>query len=157
MVTKLDKKIITELQKDVPLVEKPYEMLAKKIGITEELLLKKINHYKEKGHVRRLGAVLDHKKLGLIFNPLIVMNIPEEEIEKAGEFISSFSEVTHCYQRSPHPDFLYNLYAMLHCSSLKKCKEFVEEIMGSIKVNYYELLYSNRELKKTSMKYFISE
>lgn len=84
------------------------------------------------------------------------MNVPNEEIDSAGEYISLFPEVTHCYQRLPQPNFPYNLYSMLHCTNLRRCEELIEKIVKSIRVNDFKVLYSSKELKKTSMKYFVS-
>lgn len=155
MLSDLDKKIVRELQQDLPLVPRPYKVIAEKLGLTEAEFLKKINFFKEKGYIRRIGAALRHRKIGLTVNPMIVMRVLEKELDTVGKKIASFPQVTHCYNRPPAVDFPYNLYAMIHCESKEESETLVQEIISFDAIKDYTLLYSTRELKKTSMKYFL--
>jgi len=151
---KIDKDIIRELQSGLPLVSRPFEQIAKKIGISEKELLFKINELIKTGKMRRMGAALKHQKVGFIANAMVVWKVPEKEVDRVGSIMSTFDEVTHCYKRMSRPDWPYNLYTVLHGFSKDECRQFVERISKTTGVDEYKILFSTAELKKSSMKYF---
>ncbi len=155
MLTNIQKEIVKILQEDIPLTEEPFAEIAKEIGISQEELLENIDYLSQEGYLRRMGAVLAHRKLGLNYNPMIVIETKKEYIEELGEKIASFTEVTHCYNRPRMEDFPYDLYAMIHSDSEKEVTEIVKKITSDERVISFKLLYSTKEFKKTSMKYFI--
>lgn len=156
MLSIIDIKIIKELQKNLPLVSKPYKEIAARIGISEEELLNKIKTMKEKGYIRRVGAALRHREMGIKANAMIVWEVPEEDCERVGKAIATFPQVTHCYQRPTKKDWPFSIFAMIHFSTRQECEEMAKEISQKIGGHYpYQLLFSSQELKKTSMKYFL--
>lgn len=157
MITELDIKIIKELQNNLPLVNRPFKIIAKKIGISEEKLIEKIKYLKKNGYIRRFGAALRHREMGIKANAMIVWKVPEEDCDRVGTIISSFDEVTHCYQRPEMPDWPYNLFAMVHFNTKEECYRMAQKITNAIGNYSYKLLFSTKELKKTSMKYFIED
>jgi len=158
MLSAIEVKIVQELQKNLPLVSKPYEEIATGLGITEEELLDKIKAMKEKGYIRRLGAALRHREVGIAANAMIVWEIPEEDCERIGKAVAAFPQVTHCYQRPIKEDWPFSLFAMIHFPTRQECEEMAKEISKEIGEHYpYKLLYSSQELKKTSMKYFLEK
>ncbi|MDD4343595.1 MAG: Lrp/AsnC family transcriptional regulator [Eubacteriales bacterium] len=155
MLTDIQKEIVKVLQEDLPNTKEPFVEIGNKIGISEEALLNEINYLIDKGYLRRMGAVLAHRKIGLNYNPMIVIETKEEYINDLGEKIAAFTEVTHCYNRPRMDDFPYDLYAMIHCNSQEEVSEIVKKITNDDRIISYKLLYSTKEYKKTSMKYFI--
>jgi len=155
MLNKIQKEIVKVLQEDLPVTEEPFVEIAENLGISEEFLLKEIKYLSDEGFLRRMGGVLAHRKLGLNFNPMIVIETKSEYIDSLGEKIASFNEVTHCYNRPRMKDFPYDLYAMIHCNSEKEAQEIVKKITNDERIISFKLLYSIKEYKKTSMKYFI--
>ncbi len=154
MLTEQQKKIIKELQKDLPLEERPFEIIAQRLKMTEENLLQQINYLKDKGYMRRFGAALRHREMGITANAMITWKVPEEDCERVGKIIASHPEVTHCYQRKLLPQWEYNLFAMVHHSTKEECYKSAKNISEKIGNYPYSLLFSSEELKKTSMKYF---
>jgi DNA-binding Lrp family transcriptional regulator len=71
--------------------------------------------------------------------------------------MSSFREVSHCYRRNPTPQWPYNLYTMIHGQNEEACVKTARRMAKKAHVSTYTLLFSQRELKKTSMQYFPSE
>ncbi len=157
MFTQLEKKIVTELQEDLPLSSHPFKLIADRIGMKEEELLAKIREMKARGIIRRFGAVLRHQKTGYVANAMVVWRVPEERAKEVGSIMASFKEVSHCYQRAICPDWTYNLFTMIHGKSGEECERIATLISEKIKIEDYRLFYSTRELKKTSMKYFQKE
>lgn len=154
MLTELEKKIVTELQEDLPLCSHPFRFIAERIGLGEEELLAKIREMKTRNLIRRFGAVLRHQKAGYVANAMVVWRVPEERAQEVGRMMASFKEVSHCYQRATCPDWTYNLFTMIHGESREECERIATLISDKVNVGDYRLLYSVRELKKTSMQYF---
>lgn len=154
MLTDIQKEIVKKLQDDIPLLADPFGHMADSLNITREEFIRESEFLLENGYMRRMGAVLAHRRLGLDYNPMIVIETKEEDIEGLGQSLASFPEITHCYQRPRFADFPYDLYAMIHCKTEEDAKKLVKEITNDDRIISYRLLYSTREYKKTSMKYF---
>lgn len=154
VIDEIDKKVIRLIQGDLPLLERPFAELAGQAGIPEGLFLERVRSLQDRGVIRRFGATLRHQVAGFRSNAMVVWLVPEDRIEEAGRAMSGFREVTHCYQRSPQPDWNFNLYTMIHGNSRDDCRRTAEKISRETGIEEYELLFSEREFKKTSMTYF---
>ncbi len=154
-LSELDQRIVMELQSGLPLVSRPFEALARRLGISEEEFLARVHAIQQAGIMRRIGAALRHHRVGFTANAMIVWQIPEEKIGEVGEQMSQLPEVTHCYQRVSLPQWPYNFYTMVHGHSREECRRIAEQLAQIAGVNDYRLLYSVAELKKSSMKYFL--
>ena len=154
MLTDLEKKIIALLQTDIPVVKRPFLEMAEKIGITEDEFLRVLKDLNDKGIIRRFGATLKHQKSGFRANAMVAWRVDEEKVEKTGNIMAGFQEITHCYRRNPAPGWKYNLYTMVHASDEDACHAIVKKISHAVGIDEYELLFSRKELKKTSMNYF---
>lgn len=153
-LTETDKRIIYHLQGDLPVTERPFRWLADKIGLTEEAILGRIRALKEGGVIRRFGATLRHQQSGYPANVMVAWRVDEAEVEEIGSMLAGFRLVSHCYQRRTTPRWSYNLYTMVHGQSREDCAATVADMSAETGVDDYQLLYSRRELKKTSMRYF---
>ncbi len=154
MLTDLEKKIISLLQTDIPVVKRPFLVMAEQIGITEDKFLEVLKNLDKRGMIRRFGATLKHQKSGFKANAMVAWKVEENRVEKTGNIMSTFQEITHCYRRDPAPGWKYNLYTMVHASDEDECYAIVKKISEAVGENEYELLFSRKELKKTSMTYF---
>ena len=154
MLTELEKKIIASIQEDIPIISRPYHEISKKLKISEETLLKTLKNLCDRGVIRRFGATIRHQKSGFAANAMVAWIVDEKRVEKVGEKMSSFKEVSHCYRRNPTDEWPYNLYTMVHANSEDACRKIARTMSGETGVENYKLLFSQRELKKTSMKYF---
>ena len=65
--------------------------------------------------------------------------------------------VSHCYDRTTAPNWNYNLYTMIHAKSREECDQIVKNLSELTAINDFQVLYSKKEWKKTSMKYFCEE
>lgn len=154
-LSELDKQIVMELQSGLPLVSRPFEALAHRLGISEEEFISRVHAIQQAGIMRRIGAALRHRRVGYTANAMIVWQIPEENIGEVGEKFSKLPEITHCYQRRALPQWPYNFYTMVHGHSREECQQIAERLAQISGINTYRLLYSVAELKKSSMKYFM--
>lgn len=153
MLSKLDKNIISLISQDIPLVREPFKKLSLKLGIKQDILLKKLEFYKKKGLLRKFCASLNHRKIGFEYNAMVVWNVPDKLINRVGNLIAGYPQVTHCYQRKKASDWNYNLYSMLHGRSRKECLDAVKDISKKIGCREYKILFSSQEFKKTAARY----
>lgn len=153
-VSELEKHIVRELQGDIPLLQRPFKSIADKIGIEEEELLAKLRELKDRGVIRRLSAILRHRNLGISANAMGAWRVPEDRAEEVGTKMAAFSQVSHCYQRPTRPGWPYSLFTMIHGRTAKDCEQIAESISQDTGIKDYRLLYSTREFKKVSMRYF---
>ncbi len=154
-ITAFDKKIMKMLQGNIPFSLRPYKDIADAVGVTEQEVVEKIKHYKEKKWIRRFGAILRHQKAGFSANGMGVWPVPNEaDRQRLGEIMASFHEVSHCYERPSFSDWPYNLFTMIHGESKADCEAVAKRISEATGIKEYGMLYSNREFKKTSMDYF---
>jgi DNA-binding Lrp family transcriptional regulator len=154
MITDLEKKVIALLQTDIPVVQRPFRQMAETIGITEKQFLEVLTSLNRRGIIRRFGATLKHQKSGFKANAMVAWNVDEARVEQVGTAMAGFDEITHCYRRDPAPGWPYNLYTMVHAGTESECLSLVEKIAATVGESDYTLLFSRKELKKTSMKYF---
>jgi siroheme decarboxylase len=141
------------IQKDIPLVSRPFEKIASLCNQKENDVLDSIRTMLQKGLIRRFGAIIRHQKSGFNKNALVVWAVPPEQLEKTGEKMASCNFISHCYARKPAFRKKYNLFTMLH-SKEGDITSLVKEIAESLCIDYYLILESMREYKKTSPEYF---
>jgi DNA-binding Lrp family transcriptional regulator len=154
MMDDLDKKIIQLIQGDLPLDPRPFALLAKTMGISEEEFVNRVKSLKRQKVIRRFGATLRHQEAGFNANAMVAWRVPEERIDEVGKAMAGFREVTHCYQRQTEKDWVYNLYTMIHGDNKEECHRIAGKLSEATGIKEYVLLFSEKEFKKTSMQYF---
>ncbi len=154
MIDETDRRIIRVLQEDIPLVACPYAALAEKAGLSEAEFLARVQHLKETGCLRRVGAVLQHRRAGFKANALCAWEVPADRVDAVGEAVSREPAVSHCYDRETAPGWPYNFYAMLHAATKEECEAIAHRLAVENDLGTPQMFYSVREWKKASMKYF---
>ena len=154
-LTERDIALIRLLQEDLPAGLEPYVELAEELGWTSEEVVLRTRALQEMGALRRFGAVLRHQRAGFTTNAMGVWQVPPDRAVLAGEIMAGFRAVSHCYQRPTLPDWPYNLFTMIHGRSAEECSQVMRGIARATGLNRYNMLFSIKELKKSSMKYFV--
>ena len=154
MLTNLEKKIIGSIQEDIAVTTRPYLEIADKLGVSEKTLLETLQSLYDRGIIRRYGATLRHTKTGFTANAMAAWQVDEDRIDEVGSKMAAFREVSHCYRRNPTDRWPYNLYTMIHASDEDACRQTAQNMSEATSVENYTLLFSRKELKKTSMVYF---
>ena len=150
----LDKKIIARLQGDLPLTSRPFADMAGELGISQSRVVERIKRLADKGAMRRFGATLRHQRSGFPANVMVAWRVEPKDADRVGERLSAQRRVTHCYLRKTNGNFPYNLFSMVHGKDEDECRRLVEEMSKAVGIDDYELLFSTKELKKTSMRYY---
>lgn len=155
VLTEEDKNLIRRLQDDLPNSLTPYTDLAAALGWDEEQIMSGIRRLYDYRILRRIGAILYHHKAGFTANAMGVWIVPEESVQEVGTRMAEFKEVSHCYQRPAFPDWPYNLFTMIHGQSDQACEQIMARLSQATGIKEYGMLFSESELKKSSMRYFI--
>jgi len=155
-MTENDLKIIRSLQDGIEFESNPYSKIASDLGMTEQEVVDAIKNLIDKKMIRRFGASIAHRKIGFVYNSMIVWDVPDEKTKEVGKIMASFKEVSHCYERPRFPDppynWPYNMFTMVHATSKEECEEMAKRISDATKIKNYKLIFSTREFKKTGVR-----
>lgn len=149
-----DVAVVRELQGDLPLVERPFDGVAERLGWGTERLIGHCGDMVERGILRRVAAILYHRRAGYAANGMGVWNVPSERVAELGPVMASFRGVSHCYQRPTYPDWPYSIFTMAHGHDRQQCDDVLASISQETGIDDYQVLYSASEYKKVRLKYF---
>ena len=150
----LDREILRLVQGNLPDSATPYADIAAAVGTDEGHVLGLLTGMVENGGIRRFGATLKHQKAGYAANVMVAWYVPEEDVDRIGAIMSERPEISHCYHRVNCLEWPYNLYTMVHGRSTEACRAVVESLCRTTGLDDYAMLFSLKELKKVSMRYF---
>ena len=143
------------LERGLPLQSRPYQILAEQIGVSEQTVLEQVQRWNDDGLFRRFGLVLHHRALGFRANAMLVMDIPDQQVDAIGAQLSTAPGVNLCYQRPRRlPHWRYNLFAMVHGRSAEEIdsdRARIRQLLGSA-CRDDAMLVSSRILKKTGLR-----
>ncbi len=145
----METKILKLTQDGIPFAPEPFNKVAEQLGITPEEVIAKIKDMQAKGVIRRFGASIGHRAIGITSNAMCTWDVPDERVEEVGAIMAGFPEVSHCYERPRYPDWPYNLFTMVHAYSHEECEKVAAQISKATGIGEYSLLFSEREFKKT--------
>jgi DNA-binding Lrp family transcriptional regulator len=123
-LNEIDKKLLQLAQDEFPITRRPWAALGSKLKITEEEVMSRLKRLHREGIIRKIGPILDARKLGLCASTLIAMKVPEEKLESVVDIINEYKSVSHNYLREHE----YNLWFTITTSSKEELKRTVEEI-----------------------------
>jgi siroheme decarboxylase len=141
------------IQGDIPLTGRPFRRIAETAGLTEEEVLSLVHGLRKRDIIRKIGAIVRHRMVGYTRNVMVVWAVPPASVEAAGKALSSFAEVTHCYERTPPFAGRYNLFTMVHFRN-EADELLLREMAAAAGVTDFRVLRSLEEFKKNSMEYF---
>ncbi|HMD52541.1 MAG TPA: AsnC family transcriptional regulator [Solirubrobacteraceae bacterium] len=153
----LDIAVIRALQGDMPVVAEPYSAAAAAVGLTQERLLEHLSGMQERGILRRVAAILYHRRAGFSANGMGVWEVPEDEILQIGCRMAAFRGISHCYQRPTYSDWPYSVFTMAHGRSKEECDAVLDAIAEETGVGGRATLYSSTEFKKIRLLYFTED
>jgi len=153
-LSELDLAVIRNLQGDMPVAPEPYAPAAAAIGITVPQLLEHLESMRERRALRRVAAILFHRRAGFSANGMGVWKVPEEQIMEIGPRMAAFRGVSHCYQRPTYEDWPYSVFTMAHGRSKEECDAVLDAIAAETGIEERSTLYSSTEFKKIRLLYF---
>jgi DNA-binding Lrp family transcriptional regulator len=153
----LDIAVIRELQGDLPVVPEPYAPAADGLGLPVARLLEHLEGMRERGALRRVAAILYHRRAGFSANGMGVWKVPEERIDEIGPRMAAYRGISHCYRRPTYPDWPYSVFTMAHGRSKDECDAILDRIAEETGVEERAVLYSSTEFKKIRLLYFTDD
>jgi DNA-binding Lrp family transcriptional regulator len=152
-----DVAVIRATQGDMPVTGEPYAPAAAALGMAEEELLAHMRGMQERGLLRRVAAILYHRRAGFSANGMGVWKVPPERIEELGPRMASFRGISHCYQRPTYEDWPYSVFTMAHGRSKEECDAVLDAIAADTGIGERATLYSSTEFKKIRLLYFTDD
>ena len=153
----LDIAVIRALQGDMPVVSEPYAAAASSLGIPQPAFLEHLSGMQERGILRRVAAILYHRRAGFSANGMGVWKVPEEQILEIGRRMASVRGISHCYQRPTYEDWPYSVFTMAHGRSKEECDAVLDAIAEQTGIRGRATLYSSTEFKKIRLLYFTED
>ncbi|WP_428622619.1 Lrp/AsnC family transcriptional regulator [Sedimenticola sp.] len=118
----LEKRLLNEYQKGLPLSPTPYADMAKRLGTSEALVLKILERLQQLGVISRVGPVFKPKQVGT--STLAAMAIPEQQLEAVADQISAYPEVNHNYEREDR----YNLWFVATAPNQERLEQVLADM-----------------------------
>ncbi len=152
-----DKAVICATQGDMPVVPEPYAPAAAALGVPQEQLLAHLQGMVERRLLRRVAAILFHRRAGFSANGMGVWKVPDERIMELGMQMAQFRGISHCYQRPTYADWPYSVFTMAHGRSKEECDAILDSIAEQTGIGERSTLYSSTEFKKIRLLYFTDD
>lgn len=121
-----DRRILACMSSHVPVTPRPFLDLAEELGMPEQELMERVRRLKDKGVIRRIGAVLDPARLGWV-STLCAAHIPLEKVEEFARIAAAVPEITHNYLREGTPNCWFTIIA--------PTRERINEIIRALEAN----------------------
>ena len=153
----LDVAVIRALQGDMQVVPEPYAAAAAELGMSQQRFLDHLAGMQERGLLRRVAAILYHRRAGFSANGMGVWQVPDERILDVGRRMAAVRGVSHCYQRPTYADWPYSVFTMAHGRSKEECDAVLDSIAEQTGISERATLYSSTEFKKIRLLYFTDE
>ena len=151
--------VIRALQGPMEVTDRPYDAPADEVGMTTEAFLDHLAGMVERKLLRRVAAILFHRRAGFSANGMGVWRVPEERILDTGTRMAAVRGVSHCYERPTYADWPYSVFTMAHGRSKEECDAILDGIADEHGLHGEDraILYSSTEFKKIRLHYFTDE
>jgi DNA-binding Lrp family transcriptional regulator len=151
--------VIRALQGPMEAVERPYDAAAAEVGMDTEALLDHLRGMVDRKILRRVAAILYHRRAGFSANGMGVWKVPEDKIMEVGGRMAAVRGISHCYQRPTYADWPYSVFTMAHGRSKEECDAILDSIAEECGMGPEDraTLYSSTEYKKIRLRYFTDE
>jgi siroheme decarboxylase len=156
-LSELDVAVIRATQGPMEVLPEPFAPAAAELGMSQEALLAHLESMQERRALRRVAAILFHRRAGFSANGMGVWRVPEERILELGPRMASFRGISHCYQRPTYADWPYSVFTMAHGRSKEECDAILDSIADDTGIEDRRTLYSSTEFKKCRLRYFTDE
>ncbi len=158
-LTEADKDLLAVMQAGLEPVADVWAQPARRLGMTEDDVLRRLRKLLDAGVIRRIALVPNHYRLGLRANGMTVWDVDDAHIDALGTRLGELPFVSHCYHRPRQPGWRYNLFAMVHGHNGAEMQMQVAQLaqLLSDAARAGEVLRSTRILKKSGVRLFAEE
>ncbi len=149
---KINKAIIHSTQERIPLVNEPFAEIAKETGISQDEVIARLQELISVGVIKRLGISVNQRKVGIVANAVVAWKVPREQVKRVGNMLSTYKEITHCYERVTVPGkWEHNLFTVIHGYNRESVEELAKMMSEALGISDYLVMFSNGQFKRTSV------
>ncbi len=151
------REVIAAIQEGLPLVERPYQVLAEQLEMSEPGLIEELQALISNGAIKRFGVVVRHHEVGYRANAMVVWDVPDNLVDVVGEQLGGESCITLCYRRPrKRPRWPYNLFCMIHGKNREQVLDCIENIRRSNDLEHipHQVLFSGKRYKQRGARYY---
>jgi DNA-binding Lrp family transcriptional regulator len=154
-----DVAVIRAVQGAMAVTDRPYDGPAERVGMPVERFLEYLRQMVERKLLRRVAAILYHRRAGFSANGMGVWRVPEDRVLEVGSRMAAVRGISHCYQRPTYPDWPYSVFTMAHGRSKEECDAVLDRIADEHGLHGDDraVLYSSTEFKKVRLLYFTED
>jgi DNA-binding Lrp family transcriptional regulator len=154
-----DVAVIRALQGPMEVTDRPYDPAAREVGMATEAFLDHLRGMVDRKILRRVAAILYHRRAGFSANGMGVWRVPEDSVEQIGRRMAAVRGISHCYQRPTYADWPYSVFTMAHGRSKQECDAILDRIADEHDLHGEDraVLYSSTEYKKVRLHYFVDD
>ena len=150
--------VVRATQGDLPVTSEPYAAAARAVDVPVQRLLEHLNGMVERRVLRRVAAILFHRRAGFSANGMGVWRVPDDKIAEYGPRMAAFRGISHCYERPTYEDWRYQIFTMAHGRSKEECDAILDAIAAEMPdIQDRATLYSSTEFKKVRLLYFTDD
>ena len=151
-----DVAVIRALQGPMEVRPDAYAPAAAQLGVPVERMLAHLEGMIERKLLRRVAAILFHRRAGFSANGMGVWRVPEDQIAELGPRMAAVRGISHCYRRPTYPDWPYSVFTMAHGRSKEECDAVLDGVatVCGLGGDDRATLYSSTEYKKVRLHYF---
>jgi siroheme decarboxylase len=151
--------VIRALQGPMGVTSRPYDAAAAEVGISTGDFLEHLRGMVDRKLLRRVAAILYHRRAGFSANGMGVWRVHEERIPEVGGRMAAVRGISHCYQRPTYEDWPYSVFTMAHGRSKEECDAILDGIAEEHDLHGPDraVLYSSTEFKKVRLHYFTDD
>jgi DNA-binding Lrp family transcriptional regulator len=120
--------------------------LSQKLRIPESDLLSRLERLNREGALRRIGPIINSRKVGGV-STLITMRVPDERLDEVASMVNGYPEVSHNYLRPGK----YNLWFTVSAKDRDSLNSILEEIRWKTQMPMLDL--PTRRLFKIGVKF----
>ncbi len=153
-LSELDRAVIRATQGPMQALAEPFAPAAAELGMDVRALLAHLEDMQERRALRRVAAILFHRRAGFSANGMGVWKVPDERILELAPRMASYRGISHCYQRPTYEDWPYSVFTMAHGRSKEECDAILDSIAADTGIEERRTLYSSTEFKKIRLLYF---
>ena len=160
MIDPIDLQLIVAIQEGLPIVARPYKIIAEQLDLDEQEVIERLNRLKQQGLIKRLGVIVKHRRLGYQSNAMVVFDMPDKLVKQKGEQISQLAFINLCYLRPRRGELWpYNLFCMIHGKSRELVLQQLTQLIDSCALNGYpyDILFSTRCFKQRGAIYSLDK
>ena len=123
-----DRQLINLFQRDLPVCDRPYQAMSRKLGIAEGEVIERLQSLQDSQVLSRVGPVFEHSRAGASL--LAAVAAPEEQIDLVAARINQTPGVNHNYAR----EHTYNLWFVMTAPDEDTLDERLDELEHQLRL-----------------------